>query len=195
MIKFEYPEGATPLDPDEIEGLLLPHITTRGELDRWEQDNINEALKWLEKKNPKEILNEPFIKLLHKKMFDNVWKWAGKFRLSNKNIGVFWENISIELKKSCDDAEYWIKNKIYSPDEIGARFHHQLVYIHLFLNGNGRHARLMTDLLLENTLNHNKFSWGGKNLTTVGDCLRQYIQALKAADKHNYCLLIKFVRS
>ncbi len=195
MIKLEYPNGATPLDPNEIEGLLLPHITTQEELDRWEQDNINEAIAWVEKRKPKEILNESFMKLLHKNMFGNVWKWAGKFRLSNKNIGVFWEKIPLELKKLCDDVLYWIKNKIYPSDEIGVRFHHYLVSIHLFTNGNGRHARLMTDLLLENISNHNKFSWGGKNLVKAGDCRRRYIQALKAADKHDYSLLLKFAKS
>jgi len=96
MIEFRYPEGATPLDKDDIEGLLPTHITTQAELDRWEQDNINEALAWLENRKSKDILNEPFTKLLHKKMFCNVWKWAGKFRQSNKNIGVNWYQIPIE---------------------------------------------------------------------------------------------------
>ena len=80
MINFEYPQGATPIDANEIEGLLLTHITTRPELDRWEQDNINEALAWVEKHKPTDILNEPFMKMLHNKMFCNVWKWAGRFR-------------------------------------------------------------------------------------------------------------------
>ena len=88
MTDFEYTDGATPIDPDEAQGLLLSHITTRGELDRWEQENILEALNWLDKTKPKDIFNEHFVKKLHKRMFGNVWRWAGKFRQSNKNIGV-----------------------------------------------------------------------------------------------------------
>jgi Fic-DOC domain mobile mystery protein B len=131
MIEFEYPEGATPIDANEIEGLLLTHITTRAELDRWEQDNINEALAWVEERKPTDILNESFMKLLHNKMFCNVWKWAGKFRQSEKNIGVPWYKISVELKKLCEDVEYWIENKTFSDNETAARFHHRLVSIHL----------------------------------------------------------------
>jgi len=103
MIEPDYPQGATPINADEIEGLLLTHITTRAELDRWEQDNINEALTWIEERKPKDVLNESFMKLLHSKMFCNVWKWAGTFRQSEKSIGVSWYRISIELKKLCDD--------------------------------------------------------------------------------------------
>ena len=127
MMEFHYPEGATPLDPNEIKGLLLTHITTRSELDRWEQDNINEALAWLEQRKPKDILNESFMKQLHKRMFGNVWKWAGDFRRTEKNLGVPWYQISIELKKLCDDVEYWIENKTFSEDEIAARFHQDRV--------------------------------------------------------------------
>ena len=195
MIELNYPEGATPIDATEIEGLLLTHITTRAELDRWEQDNINEALAWVEEHKPKGILNESFMKLLHSKMFCNVWKWAGKFRKSEKNIGVPWYNISIELKKLCEDAEYWIEKKPFSDDEIAARFHHRLVSIHLFPNGNGRHARLVTDLLLENILNKPPFTWGTANLVKSGDDRKRYIESLVAADRGDYGLLMDFVRS
>jgi len=104
MIDFKYPEGATPIDPDEAEGLLLTHITTQGELNRWEQDNIVEALAWIDKTKPTNILNEQFIKQLHKRMFDNVWKWAGQFRRSDKNIGVSWHQVPTSLKNMCDDV-------------------------------------------------------------------------------------------
>ena len=149
MVDFDYPQGATPLDRNEIEGLIPTHITTRGELDRWEQDNINEALAWVDSHKPKDILNEAFMKRLHKRMYGNVWKWAGTFRQSDKNIGVSWRMIPNDLKHLCDDVRYWIENQTFNDDEITARFHHRLVKIHLFPNGNGRHARLMADLLLE----------------------------------------------
>lgn len=195
MINFNYPEGATPIYPAEMEGLLLTHITTQGELDRWEQDNITEALAWLEKTKPRDIFNEPFIRKLHKKMFGNVWQWAGEFRKSDKNIGGPWNQISTSLRNLCDDAGLWIERMDDSPDEIAVRFHHRLVLIHPFPNGNGRHARLITDLLLENVLNESRFSWGNANLVKPGDTRQRYIAALRAADNLDYQPLLKFVRS
>lgn len=133
MKNFENPDGATPLDPDELEGLKLKHITTRTELDRWEQDNIADAIDWLSKRRKKtDILTEEFITKLHIRMFGKVWTWAGSFRRSGKNIGVDWPIIAIELKNLLDDVRYWIENSTYEPEEIAARFHHRLVFIHLF---------------------------------------------------------------
>ncbi len=194
-MEFNYPEGATPLNPNEIDGLLLTHITTRTELDRWEQDNINEALAWLEQRKPKDILNESFMKQLHKRMFGNVWKWAGDLRKTEKNLGVPFYQISIEVKKLCDDVEYWIENKTFPDDEIAARFHHRLVFIHLFPNGNGRHARLIADTLLENVLAKSPFTWGSGNLAATGLDRKKYIESLVAADREDYRLLMGFVRS
>ena len=194
-MEYEYPEGATPLDPNESEGLLLTHISTRSELDRWEQDNINEAIGWLEDRKPKQILTEAFIKQLHKRMFGNVWRWAGNFRTTDKNIGVSKFYISIELKKLCDDVEYWIEHKVFSADEIAVRFHHKLVMIHLFPNGNGRHARLMADALLEYILNCPRFSWGSESSASPDEVRKKYIEALKSADRDEYGLLMEFVRS
>jgi len=195
MIDLEYPEEATPIDPDEAQGLLLTHITTRGELDRWEQDNIAEALAWLEKTKPKDILNEDFVRKLHKRMFGNVWKWAGLFRQSDKNIGGPWWQISTDLKILCDDARLWIDRRDAPLDEIAVRFHHRLVLVHPFPNGNGRHARLMADLLLENILDQPRFTWGSVNLSNTNDARRRYIEALHAADKLDYQPLLKFARS
>ena len=195
MVDFDYPQGATPLDPNEIEGLIPTHITTRSELDRWEQDNMNEALAWLEQRKPKDILNESFMKLLHKRMFGNVWKWAGDLRKTEKNLGVPFYRISIEVKKLCDDVEYWIQNKTFTEDEIAARFHHRLVFIHLFPNGNGRHARLIADILLENVLAKPPFTWGSENLAAFGLDRKKYIDSLVAADRGDYGLLLNFVRS
>ena len=195
MVDFDYPQGATPLDPNEIKGLIPTHITTRGELDRWEKDNINEALAWLESYKPKDILNEVFIKRLHKRMFGNVWKWAGTFRRSDKNIGVSWRMIPNDLKNLCDDVQYMIKDETMSEDEIAVRFHHRLVKIHLFPNGNGRHARLMADVLLENIFNRPSFTWGSSNFNNSGDDRRRYIESLKAADNGDYEPLLGFVRS
>ncbi|MCF7958357.1 MAG: mobile mystery protein B [Phycisphaerae bacterium] len=194
-MEFNYPEGATPLDPDEIEGLIPTHITRRDELDRWEQENINEALAWIEERRPKDILNERFMKQLHKRMFSNVWKWAGTFRKSDKNIGVSWYKIPIELKLLCVDTEYWIEHQAFSEVEMAARFHHRLVSIHLFPNGNGRHARLMADILMQYILNQPLLTWGKANLIKSGDDRKKYIEALKSADNGEYELLLQFVNS
>ena len=195
MVDFEYPPGATPIDPDEQEGLLLTHITTRSELDRWEQENILEAWDWAEKRKSADILNNLFIKELHNRMFCNVWRWAGSFRHSNKNIDGSWHQIPEALKNLCDDAHLWIKLQEDSPDEIAIRFHHQLVSIHPFPNGNGRHARLMTDILIENVLHCKRFTWGRENLTRAGNARQRYIAALKAADENDYKPLMEFVRT
>ncbi len=195
MITFEYPEGATPLDPNEIDGLKLRHITTRGELDRWEQENIQKALSWLESRRRSDILNEGFICQLHEKMFGKVWKWAGQFRRSEKNIGVTWTKIPVELRTLLSDVKYWVENKIYSADEIAYRFHHKLVLIHLFPNGNGRHSRMMADILLSEILKEESFTWGQNSPYDAKQLRRHYIEALKQADTNNYTLLGKFVRT
>lgn len=195
MMNMEHTDGATPLDPNEIEGLRIKYITTRSELDRWEQENIQDALAWLDRRRKTNILTESFIAQLHEKMFGKVWQWAGEFRKTDKNIGVPWMKIPTELRMLLDDVKFWIENSTYAPDEIAYRFHHRLVWIHPFPNGNGRHARMMTDLILEETLNIEPFTWGSQILTNPGGTRRKYIEALKKADKQNYTELAIFVRS
>jgi len=192
---IDYPEGATPLDPDETEGLLLTHITTRGELDRWEQENIRQGYQWADNLKKTDFFNEDFICRLHKKMFGNVWKWAGEFRTSNKNVGIYWQEIAVELKKLCDDAKAWIEFETFPPDEFAVNFHHRLVYIHPFPNGNGRHARLVADLILEKIFKKTPFTWGSASLVKHTEIRKRYIEALKAADNHDYSLLMEFARS
>lgn len=190
-----YPDGATPLNPDEKEGLKLSHITTREELNTWEQRNISDAYEWLRRKRNPRILSESFIRALHKKMFANVWDWAGSFRQSNKNIGTEWTQIPIHLRQLLEDAQFWIEHETHPPDEVAARFHHRLVKIHLFPNGNGRHARLNTDYLLEKEFDKKPFSWGSENLMTKGEVRLKYIKSLRAADQQNYQPLFDFIRS
>lgn len=194
-MKFDYPEGATPLDPDEAHGLLLSHITTRAELDRWEQENITEAEVWAFRRTPRDILSDGYIKRLHKRMFGNVWRWAGEYRATGKNIGVPAWQIAMELRTLCADTAAWLEHGSYPPDEIAVRFHHRLTVIHPFPNGNGRHARLMTDIVLVHLLKQPRFTWGSGNLVDAGECRQQYINALRAADRHDYGALLEFVRS
>jgi len=195
MTDSRSPDEATPIDLDEAAGLLLTHISTRGELNRWEQDNIVDALAWIEKTKPTEILNETFVRELHRHMFGAVWKWAGELRKSDKNIGVPWTQISTALRNLCDDARMWLENRDESDDEIAVRFHHRLVSIHPFPNGNGRHARLMADILLENVLHRPRFTWGAGDLTAKGEARRKYIHALRRADEGDYGPLLEFARS
>lgn len=194
-MQIKYPPGATPLDPDEIRGLIPLHITTQSQLNEWEAANILEAENWLlTQTNQNEFLTIEFIKLLHMKMFDKTWKWAGKYRSTEKNIGVSPFYISSELKKLLEDVIFQIINNSYLLDEIAYRFHHRLVVIHPFSNGNGRHARLMTDFLLIQT-GQSRFTWGSQRLEAEGIVRNQYINALRNADKQNYAELAKFVRS
>lgn len=192
-MEFEYPEGATPLDPDDIDGLKYPHVETRAELDQLEQQNIQEGYTWLSKQRKhKDFLSEEFLLELHKRLFGDVWRWAGAYRTTGKNIGVDAAVIAIELRKLLDDARYWIDHGTYEREEFAARFHHRLVYIHPFVNGNGRHARIMTDVILEKVLGVEPVNWGG-NLGSDSDHRNTYINALRAADKHDYQFMIKFV--
>lgn len=195
MKNFDYPEGATPLNHNDLEGLKPKHITERQELDRLEQENIGDAISWLLKRRKGEILSEQFVLKLHEKMFDKVWTWAGKYRRLDTNIGINWTNIPVNLRHLLDDVKYWIENSTYSHDEIAIRFHHRLVAIHLFPNGNGRHARLITEMLQAELLGEKPFSWGEENLTKGGDVRDRYIQALRDADNNDYNALLEFARS
>jgi Fic-DOC domain mobile mystery protein B len=193
LIKVVYPKGAAPLDSDETGALVPSHITTQAELNQWEQVNIQEAIKWLisRRRNP---LVQSFMKGLHKKMFDKTWLWAGKYRTSNTNIGVDWPSIVMEVGNLLDDVTYQIDNQSYSIDEIAYRFHHRLVKIHPFPNGNGRHGRVACDYLLT-FYNHQPFTWGNGNLTASTKARENYIKALRDADKGDYQSLSMFVRS
>jgi Fic-DOC domain mobile mystery protein B len=187
-------DGATPLDRDESEGLIPTHVTMREQLNRLEQENIVEAMQWLRSARPREILDETFIRKLHQRMFGRVWKWAGQFRTSDKNIGIAKERIGVELRNLCADTKAQIEHASYPPDEIACRFHHRLVWIHPFPNGNGRHARLITDLLLEKILRQPPFTWGGMSGIPEGDVRAAYLDALRAADKGDFRRLTEFIR-
>jgi Fic-DOC domain mobile mystery protein B len=199
LTSLSYEEGQTPLDEDEKEGLLLPSVTTRGELDEVEQRNIEEAIRWTievrRKFSPERVLTEPFVLEIHQRMFGGVWKWAGTFRRSNKNIGVDKYLIPTELKTLLDDCTFWVANNIFPADEIALRFKHRLVSIHCFANGNGRHSRLMADIVVEKLLKRTIFTWGSLNLIQSPEFRPTYLTALRQADKGNYEPLLIFARS
>ena len=186
-------DGSTPLTEEEREGLKLSYITTRAELNAAEQANILEAEAWAFKRKNK-VLNRDFLNDLHAHMYRNVWKWAGRHRQSGKNIGVEIYAIARSLEDLVKDCEIWIDKGTYGLDEIAVRFSHRLVFIHPYPNGNGRHSRLATDLLLQQ-LDCSRFSWGSESLVDPETTRQKYIDALRAADKHDYSLLLTFVRS
>jgi Fic-DOC domain mobile mystery protein B len=186
----------TLLTEGEKADLIPTYITTKGELNDAEQENIINAEYWtFKKRNRKveEILSESFIRKLHEKMFCDVWRWAGMYRLSDKNIGVPNSQLRGRIQQLLGDVQYWIPHNTYPSDEIAIRFHHQLVYIHPFSNGNGRHARLLTDILITK-LGGKRFSWGGESLYK-GEDRKQYIDALKEADNGNIQALLRVSRA
>ena len=196
-LELDYKDGQTPLDGEEKEGLKIKSITTQGELDEFEQLNIEKAVEWTihTKFKPEKILNEKFIKDLHKRMYGDVWKWAGEFRRTEKNIGIPWTQIGIELKNLLDDTKYWIENKTFSSEEVAIRFKHRIVSIHCFPNGNGRHSRMMADIIMESIFNSEIFSWHQSNMVQANQIRKEYINALREADNGNLAPLIKFAKN
>ena len=189
----DQPDDATPLTPEEREGLIPSHIALRRELNEVEQQNILLATTWaLERR--RDPVDEGFAKRLHRRMFGKVWKWAGEYRTSDKNIGVSRWQIQIELNRVFGDVRYWIEHETYPPDEIAVRFHHAIVLIHPFPNGNGRWSRLMADILVAR-LGRPRFSWGSSALRAADETRRAYIAALKSADQHDFKALLGFARS
>lgn len=195
-LEFHEPSGATPLAPDEMLGLRAKHITTRGELNELESENIIEGLTWLERRPRSfDILTDDAAREVHRRLFGQVWDWAGVFRQTEKNIGVPVWHISTELRTCLDDARFWREHATYHPLEATARFHHKLVWVHPFANGNGRWARIMADGYLA-TIDPGIFlDWSGSGtLTSDSDHRARYISGLRAADAHEFGLLIEFVK-
>jgi Fic-DOC domain mobile mystery protein B len=186
-------DANTPLEADERDGLIPSYITLRRELNEAEQANIAAAMAWLGNRR-REVLDETFLRALHKRMFGQVWRWAGDYRRSARNIGVDAWRIPMEVAEAIDDARYWIANAVFEPDEIAVRFSHRLVAIHPFPNGNGRFSRLVGDLLARQ-LERPVFTWGRISLVDAGATRRAYVEALRAADAHDIAPLLVFARS
>ena len=187
-------DGATILNADEREGLKHKHITTRGELDELEQANIQSGLQWIARSRQRDVLSDGFLRRLHGRLFGDVWDWAGRYRLTEKNIGIDPLRIAVELRKLVDDARYWVAHETFAPLEAAARFHHRMTRIHPFPNGNGRHGRIATDLYLERHFGHAPIAWAhGFDLRADREKRVMYIAALRAADKEEYAPLLDFV--
>lgn len=189
-INLIYVPWATPLEIEEVDGLIPGHISTQWQLDEWETVNVSKWMQW-GRRARLDIFTEQFCRKFHKEMFGNTWKWAWEFRKSDKNIGCPWSKIGLELRETLDTAKYWVENRTFPIHEIAIRFHHRLVSIHPFPNGNGRFSRAMADILLlrakETPLAWNSFG----NLSNANEIRKDYITALKKADNGDYSDLVQ----
>src|SRR5712671_121797 len=194
---FQAPGGATPLDPAQRDALLQTWITTRRDLNAAEQDNIVKGAAWARRRRgakPAGMLTDGYVKTLHRQMFGEVWRWAGSYRQDELNIGVAPHLVAAQMPAMLADVQYWIERKTFEPDEIAVRLHHRLTQIHAFPNGNGRHARMMADLLIER-LGGKPFTWGSGSIHDTGTLRTTYINALTAADNHDFGPLLTFARA
>lgn len=187
-------DGNTPLSAEELAD-LIPNLASKEELNEWERENILLAREWAisDRTPPLEMVSDQYIRKLHERMFDETWKWAGLYRLTEKNIGIPVHEIRERLMALFGDVRYWIENRTFSPDEIAVRFHHRLVFIHPFPNGNGRHARLIADVLALK-LGNSGFTWGSANLVE-GAARTRYLESIEAADHGDIQPLLQFARS
>jgi len=189
-------DGNTPLSPEE-QACLLPNLSTRQELNEWERQNVLQAFAWAldpRRVTRRDSLTEPYVRGLHRRMFNQTWTWAGRYRSTEKNIGIPHHEIRDALAGLLGDVRYWLDHRTFAADEIALRLHHRLVAIHPFANGNGRHARLMADVLAERQ-GQPAFSWGISAIARDSDFRRAYLEALRAADRHDMQLLLLFARS
>lgn len=190
---FTGPSGSTPLPAEDQQALRQTWIATRAQLNEAEQANILAGLAWAQRSRVK-LTDEAYLMRLHQRMFGDVWKWAGKLRRRETNIGVMPHQIAASLREFLSGVDYWLAHDSYDPDEIAARYHHGLVFIHPFVNGNGRHTRLAADLMCS-TLQRAPFTWGSQSLDKEGAIRSTYLSALRAADVHDFAPLLAFVRS
>ena len=194
-MNLTYPRGATPLDAAALEG-LLPGVQTQTELNEFEAANVADATLWARRSRllQTDLLTLRMLKELHRRMFDRTWKWAGTFRTTDTNIGLPWPEISVAVKRLCDDVTFQVANSVYAADELVVRFHHRMVLVHPFLNGNGRHARSASDILMRRQ-GGTPFTWGTASLNRDGSAREEYLAALREADQGDPQRLIRFVRS
>jgi Fic-DOC domain mobile mystery protein B len=190
---FHAGDDATPLAPEERQGLIPMHVAYRHELNELEQQNILDADAWALSRK-RDVLDEGFLKRLHRRMFGRVWHWDGEYRTTERNIGVHPLQIPIDMRQILDDAKYWFAHNSYQPDELAVRLHHRLVLVHPFPNGNGRWSRLAADILITG-LGDERFTWGRTSLQPAGKTRHAYINALHAADGHDIAALLAFARS
>ena len=192
MITEPSDDGQTPLDPDEAAGLIPAWIATRGDLNVAEEENIREGQAWMQRTVRRwDVPTPEFLRKLHTQLFGKVWRWAGTYRSTEKNIGVAPSTIAAELKNLFDDVHAWDEYDTYVLDERAARLHHRLTWIHPFANGNGRCARVFADAFLTQH-KVEAFNWGTH--LPADEQRARYLEAIRAADAHDYAPLLNFLR-
>ncbi len=191
------PSGATLLDPNEIDGLIPDHLETQAELNQWEAVNIGDAERWASRRRVVDVLSAKALQELHRRMFGETWRWSGTYRTSDKNISPYrWTQVPELMENVVANTRTRYESRDKSPaalDDVAMRFHHELVHIHPWPNGNGRHARLATDLLLR-SWGRPLFTWGSSASGSDADLRARYVTALRHADGGDYTLLMQFVR-
>jgi Fic-DOC domain mobile mystery protein B len=190
--------GATPLGPEDLRGLNLTHITTYGDLNEAEAANIISGQEWALRariNNLTAMLTDEYLQRLHAKMYGAIWKWAGNYRKHDTNLGTQHPLIRTDLRQFFDDARYWVEHHSFDPTEIAIRTHHRIVKVHPFPNGNGRHSRMLADVLLIRHFKIDRLPWGGGTLSNTDPNRTTYINALRDADGGDYAPLIAFARA
>jgi Fic-DOC domain mobile mystery protein B len=196
------PDGATPVSDQDFKGLIPTFVATRADLNLVEQAGIAAARTWVARSpaahTVERVLSEPFVRDLHRQMYGRVWRWAGMYRTSESNIGVDPTRVPVAVRDLVDNARLWVApgTAWITPESACIRVHHQLVAIHPFPNGNGRHARLLADLLAQ-SIGVPPFTWGGADLNASGPDRAAYLAALRRADRDPDDLadLLRFARS
>jgi Fic-DOC domain mobile mystery protein B len=188
--------GNTPLDPDELDG-LIPDLSLKRELDEFERNNILDGYNWA--LSPRRLrfrdpLREPYVRELHRRMFDQTWEWAGRYRNTEKKIGALVHEIRSSIPVLLGDAQYWHANKTYAIDEVAVRVHNRLVWIHPFPNGNGSHARLLADVVAVK-YGSTPLTWGRIDIAAIGPAREAYLAALRIADNNEFQDLLAFARA
>ena len=190
--------GATPVDPEEAADLIPSGVETVDQLNAFEQTNILSATEWAlrhrRRHSPTTVLSESFLFGVHRRMFDETWRWAGDPRRTDKNIGVHWPTIRVALHERVKDAQLWLAESVFTTDEVAVRLHHGIVLVHPFSNGNGRWSRLVADTLMH-AHQQSPFDWGARNLASAGEARTAYLAALRAADHGDFTPLLRFARS
>lgn len=191
-IEFEYALGATPLDAEDAAALIDSHVTTRGQVDELEFENVAAGMRWAYGRKSDNVLTAEFMLELHKRMFADTWKWAGKVRTKETlPVGVAPDRIRPDIAELCANVAAQLQDVAWSVEEIAARFHHRLVWIHPFTNGNGRFCRVIADVMLIQK-DREPFAWG-QYLGRKGEERERYIAALQAADKKDYGPLLQLL--
>lgn len=184
--------GQTLLGPDDRRGLKPTWVRTRHDLNEAEQANIIRALSRMRPPAKESILDDLWLRELHRMMFGEVWSWAGSYRTRQTNLGIDPDQVAPAVRNLAEDARLWSSQEA-DATVVGARFHHRLTLIHPFPNGNGRHARAAASFLVQ-ALAGPRLSWG-RGYGDTNLARTRYLGALRAADRGDLEPLVAFVTS